>query len=42
MPLVDFYNDKGILIKVNGEGDVHKIFEDIKERLYDKKKGNIG
>jgi len=42
MPLVKFYGDKGLLIKVNGEGDVHKIFEDIKERLYDKKKGNIG
>ncbi|WIF95572.1 adenylate kinase [Caminicella sporogenes] len=28
-PLIDYYNNKGILVDINGEQDIKKVFEDI-------------
>lgn len=33
MPLIDYYNKKGLLVTVNGIGSIDKIFENIKELI---------
>lgn len=30
-PLLDFYSSKNVLFNVNGEADINKVFEDVKE-----------
>lgn len=32
-PLIDFYNKTGVLIDINGQQDIDKVFEDIKKAL---------
>ena len=32
-PLIKYYNDKGVLVDINGEQDINKVFEDVSKVL---------
>ena len=32
-PLLDFYSERGLLVEINGDQEVSKVFDDIVEKL---------
>jgi adenylate kinase len=32
-PLINFYKKEGLLIEINGQQDIDKVFKDIKEKI---------